>query len=179
MEISGKTKVCGIIGDPVDHSLSPIMHNAAFSELKLNFIYVAFPVKRAELHKAMTDIRGLKVHGLNVTMPHKIAVITHLDDIDPTARFIGAVNTILNKQGSLVGFNTDGLGAMNALKKNGIDLERKKVLLLGAGGAAKAIACSLIQEVDELTILNRTCAKAKLLAQYLLRWSFQILEGFA
>jgi shikimate dehydrogenase len=177
METSGKTKICGIIGDPVGHSLSPIMHNAAFSELKLDFIYVAFPVKKAELHKAMTGIRCLKVHGLNVTMPHKIAVITHLDDIDPTARFIGAVNTILNKQGKLVGFNTDGMGAMNALKKNGVDLERKKVLLLGAGGAAKAVACSLIKEVGELKILNRTLRKAKQLAQYLIRASNKKIYG--
>lgn len=177
MEISGKTKVCGIIGDPVDHSLSPVMHNAAFTELKLDFIYVAFPVKREELQVAMTGIRCLKVHGLNVTMPHKIAVITHLDDTDPTALFIGAVNTILNKQGRLVGFNTDGMGAIRALKKNGIDLKRKKVLLLGAGGAAKAIACSLIKEVNELTILNRTPAKAKQLAQYLIRAGNNKISG--
>jgi len=169
MEISGKTKVCGVIGDPIVHTLSPVMHNAAFNELRLDFIYVAFRVKKEELGNAMGGMRSLGIHGLNVTMPHKNAVINYLDKIDQAAKFIGAVNTILNNEGKLIGFNTDGVGALNALRENGVSLNGKKLLLLGAGGAAKAIAFQTAQEVQELTILNRTAEKAKKLAEVLHR----------
>lgn len=169
MEISGKTKVCGIIGDPVEHTLSPAMHNAAFNDLKLDFVYVAFKVKTSELENAMSGVRTLGIHGLNVTMPHKNAVIKYLDEIDPTAKFIDAVNTILNKDGKLIGFNTDGVGAIKALKENGLNLNGKKLLLLGAGGAANAIAFHAAQGVEELVILNRTAEKAKKLAEVLRR----------
>lgn len=161
MSISGKTRVCGLIGDPISHSLSPIIHNAAFSHLKLDFVYLAFDVKPSELENAMNGIRGLGIHGLNVTMPHKKSVLRFLDEVDQTAKFLGVVNTILNKKGRLCGFNTDGFGALRALKENSFDLSGKKALLLGAGGAAKAIALSLAEEVEELTILNRTLEKAR------------------
>ena len=167
MEISGRTKVCCVIGDPVEHTLSPVMHNAAFKELKLNFVYLAFRVRREELGDAMAGARSLDIHGLNVTMPHKNTVMEHLDEIDSTARSIGAVNTILNAGGRLIGYMTDGVGAMNALKENGVSLEGKKMLLLGAGGAGKAIAFHAAQEVEELKILNRTAQKAKELAEVL------------
>ena len=169
MEISGKTMICGVIGDPIEHTLSPVMHNAAFNELRLDFIYVAFRVKKEELGNAMGGMRSLGIHGLNVTMPHKNAVINYLDKIDQAAKFIGAVNTILNNEGKLIGFNTDGVGALNALRENGVSLNGKKLLLLGAGGAAKAIAFQTAQEVQELTILNRTAEKAKKLAEVLHR----------
>jgi shikimate dehydrogenase len=169
MEISGKTKICGIIGDPVEHTLSPAMHNAAFNNLKLDFIYVAFRVKTNELENAMRGVRTLGIHGLNVTMPHKNLVIDCLDEIDPTAKFIAAVNTILNDNGKLIGFNTDGVGALKALKENGVDLNGKKLLLLGAGGAANAIAFHAAQEAEELVILNRTAEKAKKSAELLRR----------
>lgn len=167
MEISGKTKVCGVIGDPIEHTLSPLIHNTAFKHLKLNFVYVAFRVKKEELEEAVHGVRSLNIHGLNVTMPHKSAIIKYLDEIEPTARAVGSVNTVLNADGKLIGFNTDGVGALNALKKNQIELNGKKLLVLGAGGAAKAIAFHLAPEVEELRILNRTGEKARQLASFL------------
>jgi shikimate dehydrogenase len=169
MELSGKTKICGVIGDPIDHSLSPVMHNAAFNSLKLDFVFVAFRVKKSELESAIGGMRSLDIHGLNVTMPHKSAVIKYLDEIDSTANFIGAVNTILNNNGSLMGYATDGVGALKALEENGVNLAGKKLLLLGAGGAAKAIAFSTAKEAEELVILNRTVDNAKKLAEVLCR----------
>src|SRR3989304_4936973 len=167
MTISGKTRVCGVIGDPIEHTLSPAMHNAAFNHLKLDFVFLAFRVEAAGLENAMRGMRGLGIHGLNVTMPHKGTVIDYLDVVDSTVKFLGAANTILNKDGKLSGFNTDGVGALKALRENGVVLSEKKVLLLGAGGAAKAIAFSLAEEVGELVVLNRAAEKAKELAETL------------
>ncbi len=167
MTINGKTKVCALIGDPVGHSLSPVMHNAAFKELGLDIVYVAFPVKADELEDAIKGARSLGLLGLNVTMPHKHAVIQYLDETDSTAKAMGAVNTILNERGKLFGYNTDGKGAMIALQENRADTKEKKMLLLGAGGAAKAIAFQAAQETEELVILNRTEEKGKQLAELL------------
>jgi len=160
MRISGKTRVCAIIGDPVEHSLSPVMHNAAFKELGLNLVYMAFTVTTKELKTAIMGARSLGLTGLNVTMPHKNAVMNYIDEVDATAKGIGAVNTILSNHGKLIGYNTDGNGAMIALQENGVDPEGKKIVLLGAGGAAKAIAYHAAQDVDELVILNRSPEKA-------------------
>jgi shikimate dehydrogenase len=167
MAISGKTQVCGVIGDPIEHTLSPTIHNAAFNHLKLDFVFLAFRVKATELENAIRGMRGLGIHGLNVTMPHKGTVIAYLDMVDSTVKFLGSANTILNKNGKLSGFNTDGAGALKALRENGINLSGKKVVLLGAGGAAKAIAFSLAKEVGELVVLNRAAEKAKKLAEAL------------
>jgi len=164
MELSGKTKICGVIGDPIEHTLSPIMHNAAFKSLRLDFVFVAFRVEKAELKNAISGMRSLDIFGLNVTMPHKGAVMKYLDRIDPAAAFIGAVNTIRNDAGELVGFNTDGVGALKTLKENGVDLSERKLLLFGAGGAARAIAFYIAKEAGELVILNRTPEKARRLA---------------
>jgi shikimate dehydrogenase len=156
MVASGKTKVCGVIGNPIEHTLSPIMHNAAFEALKLDYVFLAFKVEVAEVGNAIDGMRALGIHGLNVTMPHKNAVIKFLDELDPTAKTVASANTILNKDGKLFGFNTDGVGALNALEQNGVVVKGKKILLLGGGGAAKAIAYTLSQEAEELVILNRT-----------------------
>ena len=169
MTISGKTRVCGVIGDPIEHTLSPIMHNAAFNSLNLDYAFLAFKVKPAEVGNAIGGMRALGILGLNVTMPHKKAVINYLDEIDQTAKFLNAVNTIHNKDGKLFGFNTDGIGALKALKENGVNPHGKRVLLLGSGGAARAIAYALIQEADELVVLNRTVEQAKELASLLQR----------
>jgi shikimate dehydrogenase len=169
MAISGKTRVCGVIGDPIEHTLSPIMHNAAFNALKLDYAFLAFKVKPAEVENAVNGMRALNILGLNVTMPHKKAVINYLDEIDQTAKFLNAVNTIHNKNGKLLGFNTDGVGALKALKENGVNPKGKRVLLLGSGGAARAIAYALVQEADELVVLNRTVEQAKELASLLER----------
>jgi shikimate dehydrogenase len=167
MVISGKTQVCGVIGDPIEHTLSPIMHNAAFEALKLDYVFLAFKVKPAEVENAVSGMRALTIRGLNVTMPHKNAVIKYLDEVDPAGKIIASANTILNKDGRLLCFNTDGVGALNALEQNGVEPRGKKVLLLGAGGAAKAIAYTLSQEADELVILNRTPKPAAELADLL------------
>jgi shikimate dehydrogenase len=179
MVINGKTRVCAVIGDPVDHSLSPVMHNAAFQKLGLNLVYVAFKVTRNGLKDAISGARSLGLRGLNVTMPHKKAVMGYLDETDSTAEAIGAVNTILNNEGKLVGYNTDGKGAMIALQENGIYPEEKKMLLLGAGGAAKAIAFQAAQEVEELVILNRTSEKATKLAELLYKKFGKKVKGGA
>ncbi len=169
MVISGKTQLCGVIGDPIEHTLSPIMHNAAFQHLKLDYVFLAFKVRPADLDSAMRGVRGLGVRGLNVTMPHKTKILRYLNAVDPTVRFLGSANTILNDAGKLSGFSTDGVGAVNALRENGADPAGKKVLLLGAGGAAKAIAYALAQEAGALCILNRIPEKAAVLADKLSR----------
>jgi shikimate dehydrogenase len=168
MKISGKTKVCGLIGDPVEHSLSPCLQNAAFKYCGLDFVYVVFKVKKEELKEAISGMRSLGIFGLNVTMPHKIDVIQYLDDLDETAKNIGSVNTILNKNRRLVGYTTDGKGALEALRYNGIDPSGKKVVILGAGGASRSVSLTLAKEVKELVILNRTLGKAEKLVKELL-----------
>ena len=169
MTISGKTRVCGVIGDPIEHTLSPIIHNAAFQELKLDYLFLAFRVKPAEVANAVNGMRALNIRGLNVTMPHKTAVVKHLDRVDLSAQIVNSVNTILNKENLLFGFNTDGVGALKALKENGVEPKGRKVLLLGAGGAARAIAYALAKEADELAVLNRTVKAAQALAKVLER----------
>jgi shikimate dehydrogenase len=156
MDISGKTRICGVIGDPIEHTLSPIMQNAAFNTLKLDYAFLAFKVKPTELENAVNGMRALNIRGLNVTMPHKSTVMNFLDRIDLSAQIVNSVNTILNKEGKLFGFNTDGVGALKALRENGVEPKGRKVLLLGAGGAARAIAYTMSKEADELAVLNRT-----------------------
>ena len=164
MKVSGRTKVCAVIGDPVEHSLSPCFQNAAFQHLKLDFIYVAFTVKAEDLGDAISGVRSLGIYGLNVTMPHKISVIKYLDELDERADRIKSVNTILNRNGKLIGYTTDGIGVLNALKYNGIDPKGKKVVILGAGGAARSASYALSEVAGELVILNRTIERARNLA---------------
>ena len=164
MKVSGRTKVCAVIGDPVEHSLSPCFQNAAFQHLKLDFIYVAFTVKAENLGDAISGVRSLGIYGLNVTMPHKISVIKYLDELDERADRIKSVNTILNKNGKLIGYTTDGIGVLNALKYNGVDPKGKKVVILGAGGAARSASYALSEVAGELVILNRTIERARNLA---------------
>jgi len=167
MKVTGHTKVIAVIGDPVSHTLSPVMHNAAFQEAKLDYVYVGFRVAKSELQDAMRGVRSLGIHGVNVTMPYKCSVIKYLDMVDPTAQRIGAVNTVLNENGKLRGYDTDGVGAIAALKRRGVNLRGRKLLLLGAGGAARAVAFQAAKEVGELSILNRTVRKTRALARIL------------
>lgn len=154
-QISGKTSICGIIADPVEHTMSPAMHNSAFAALNMDFVYVAFHVKGLELRKAIEGMRGLNIRGLNVSIPHKVAIMQFLDRIDPLAERIGAVNTVVNNGGILTGYNTDGNGFLHALKDRDVNPENKRIVLLGAGGAARAIAFTLLEQKARLTILNR------------------------
>ncbi|MDH5795825.1 MAG: shikimate dehydrogenase [Candidatus Bathyarchaeota archaeon] len=164
MKISGRTRVCGLIGDPVEHSLSPSIQNAAFRSLGLDYVYVVLRVSKESLEDAILGMRGLGFRGLNVTMPHKIDVIRHLDELDETARNVGSVNTILNRNGLLIGYTTDGIGALRALRHNGVDPSGKKIVLLGAGGASRSVSFTLAKEASEIIILNRTVEKAERLA---------------
>lgn len=163
MRISGKTKLCAVIGDPVEHSLSPCIHNAAFQHLGLDYVYAAFTVEKGALSEAMQGVRSLGIFGLNVTMPHKVDIIPHLDRLDETAQKVGAVNTVLNDI-ELIGYNTDAPGAMNALKAHEGNPYDKKVVILGAGGASRSISFAIAEEARELVILNRTPEKAEALA---------------
>lgn len=135
------TRLCAVIGNPVRHSLSPEIHTAAFQALGLNFAYVAFEVE--DVGAAMAGVRALGIRGLSVTIPHKTTVMGYLDEVDPVAREIGSVNTVVNREGILWGCSTDGPGALAALEEAGVDTRGKRVTILGAGGAARAVAFAL------------------------------------
>ena len=158
--INGKTNVFGIIGDPVEHTLSPGMHNAAFKKLDMNNIYVPFHVNAEELEDAITGAYALGIRGLNVTIPHKTEVIKYLDYLDIAAGLIGAVNTIEFGKNGAVGHNTDGIGAVRAINEI-TSVKNKKVMILGAGGAARAVGFQiLLSGAKTLVISNRTIEKA-------------------
>jgi shikimate dehydrogenase len=161
-------KLVGIIGYPLGHSVSPEMHNAAFQELGLDYEYVPFEVEPADLKEALPGLRALHVAGFNVTIPHKEAIVPLLDDVTKLARSIGAVNTVVNQEGELVGYNTDGPGFIESLKEDaGFEPEGKKVVVLGAGGASRAVAVMLAEMgAAELTISDIVEDKAKELAEY-------------
>ncbi len=161
-KIDAKTQIAALIGNPVGHSLSPKMHNAAFGKLGINCKYVAFKIKN--LRKAVAAIKELNFLGLNVTMPFKTEIIPLLDRVDVTTKKIGAVNTIVVKKGKLIGYNTDGVGAVASLKAK-TRLKGKKVLLIGAGGAGKSISFMLKREGVHLTIADRNSKKARKLAK--------------
>jgi len=153
--ISGKTRVCGIIGDPIEHSMSPAIHNAAFEKMEIDYLYVPFRVKKEALGKAIAGMRALNIRGLSITIPHKVAVIPFLDELDPLAERIGAVNTIVNDDGVLRGYNTDATGFLQALLERGVKPEGKNMVILGAGGASRAISFILAERGAHLVILNR------------------------
>lgn len=153
--ISPATRLCAVIGNPVGHSLSPVLHNAAFNALGLDFVYVAFRVE--DLKSALGGMRALEnFRGMSVTIPHKIEILAYLDDVAEVDRFIGSVNTVINEDGRLYGFGTDGPGALKALLDAGVDLKGKQVLILGAGGVSRAIAFTLARSapLDRLVILD-------------------------
>jgi len=147
--------LCGLIGDPVEHSMSPVMHNAAFRELGIDYVYVPFRVRKGELRQAIEGMKALNIKGLNVTIPHKVDVIQFLDKLDPLAEKIGAVNTIVNDSGVLTGYNTDASGFLQALRESGIEPEGKNVVVLGAGGASRAVSFILAERGAHPVILNR------------------------
>ena len=162
--ISGKTKVCGIIGDPIEHTMSPVMHNAAFRKLGLDYVYLPFHVRQEELGKAIDGMRALNIRGLNVTIPHKVSIIPLLDKLDSLAEKIGAINTIVNEDSVLTGYNTDATGFLQALLERRVRPEGKKVVILGAGGASRAISFILTERGANLVVLNRQLARAEDLA---------------
>ncbi len=168
MKISGSTKIVGIIGYPVSHSISPQMHNAAFENLGLNFEYVPFEVKPEDLKKVLDGLRGEGIIGFNVTIPHKEEIIPYLDEVTKLPRIIGAVNTVKNENGKLVGYNTDGPGFIESLREDaGVEVAEKEIVVLGAGGAAKAVVVSLAEEeAKNIFVTDIIKEKAENLAKY-------------
>ncbi|MEJ2037960.1 MAG: shikimate dehydrogenase [Desulfosarcinaceae bacterium] len=161
MKINSRTELYGVIGDPVGHSLSPVLHNAAFRQTAYPGVYLAFKVR--DLAGAVQGMRALNIRGLSVTIPHKVAIMPMLDEVDEQAEKVGAVNTVVNRDGRLMGTNTDGIGAVAALKTAG-NLTGKRVAVLGAGGAARAVIVGLQQEGAEVMVYNRGTRRGRQLA---------------
>lgn len=161
MNITAKTQKVGLLGWPLGHSLSPDMHNAAFAASGLNYVYLPLPVPPESLLQAVKGIRALGFVGANVTIPHKVTIINYLDEIDASARLVGAVNTIVIKEGRLIGHNTDAAGYISSLHLAGVEITGKKAVILGAGGAARAVAAGFITaQISEVTIGARNKAQA-------------------
>ena len=154
--IDASFKVCALLGFPAHHSMGPAIHNTAFEELGLPFVYVAHDVAPADLAAAIAGARAFGYRGLSITMPHKVAALDLVDDVDATARAIGCINTVVNDHGRLIGYNSDGQGALDALARAGIAISGRRVLVLGSGGAARAVAMTvaLLGRPAELEILG-------------------------
>lgn len=156
MNITGKTRLLGLIGTPVDHSKSPAMYNYCFEKYGLDCVYLAFDVDLEHTADAIQAIRTFDLRGANVTMPLKSAVVPYLDELSPAARAIGVVNTIVNDDGRLTGYCTDGLGYTGDLRRHGIEVAGKKITLLGAGSAGRALAIqAALDGARELAVFNR------------------------
>ena len=167
MNIKATSQVLGVIGDPIAHSFSPDMHNAAIDALGIDYCYVAFHVQPKNVGEAVNGLRGFGILGLNVTIPHKLAVMEHVDQISEEALAVGAVNTIHNEDGNLTGHNTDVYGVTTAIERvAGMTTFPESCVVLGAGGAARAVTYALGRrdEVKQVTILNRTVDRAESLA---------------
>jgi len=162
-------KTVAIIGYPLGHTISPAMHNAAYKHLGLDYEYIPLEVPPEDLSKAVEGLRALHFAGFNVTIPHKEAIVPYLDEVTKLARRIGAVNTVQNQEGKLIGYNTDGPGFVESLKAEaGFDPKGKKVVILGAGGAGRAVAVSLAQEgAQTIYLYDVLLKKAQNLAEYL------------
>jgi shikimate dehydrogenase len=165
LNINGQTKLVGLIGYPVEHSLSPVMHNSAFAALNLNWCYVPLPVPPERLGEAVAGLRAFGFVGANVTVPHKQAVMCFLDEVTPEAQAIGAVNAIVVSEERTIGYNTDWQGFLTALAEGGLNPQSKRAVVLGAGGAARAVVYALARAGAQVAVLNRTLSRAQALAQ--------------
>ena len=160
-------KSFAVIGDPIDHSLSPNIHSAAFRELDLDCSYIAYRIPKGELEEGIEGLKKIKIDGFNITIPHKVDMMKYLDKTDESCSLIGAVNTVVNKEGILKGYNTDMDGFLEPFKKKKLNIENTKILLLGAGGAARAIVAGFAKEkANSITIANRTLEKASNLSEF-------------
>ncbi len=170
--IQGTTQIYGVIGEPISHSLSPLIHNPAFAALEIDAVYVTFRVSPSSLGDALRGLLALNVQGINVTVPHKSEVFQYVDEVTDTARKIGAVNTLRNDSGYWIGENTDATGFIRSLEPLGLSLPGSSVGMLGAGGAAKGVAVGLLEAgVSRLFISNRSYDRATVLVE-LLKASF-------
>ncbi len=161
MNVNGKTRIIGIFGYPIEHTLSPLMHNSAFKKLEMNNCYVPFKVAPDELPYAVQSIRSLNLLGVNVTVPHKEHVLPLLDKVDKEAAFIGAVNTITNLDGVLTGYNTDGRGFISSLAEAGISIDGKDITIIGTGGACRAVSYYLSEKASRLSLYDLDREKAE------------------
>jgi len=184
--ITGKTALVGVMGWPVEHSLSPAMHNAAFAELGLDWTYVPLPVQPENISEALKGLAALNFVGSNVTVPHKQAVMRHMDELSEAAQITGAVNTIHLQDGKFVGTNTDPAGFLNSLREGGCHPKGMRVAVLGAGGAARGVVYALVKaEADSVVVFNRTAERAAFLVDDLAdvfpdsRLGFEALTGKA
>jgi len=168
MIITGRTKVLAVVGHPVGHSLSPVMHNAAIEALGLNYIYVPFNVHPDHIGEAVGSFRALNIAGVNATIPHKEILVPYLDTVSETALLTGSVNTIVNNDGQLSGHSTDGEGFLRSAEDELGRIAGCKVLVLGAGGASRAVCVALRQAGCDITIVNRTPERANALSEMLL-----------
>ena len=160
-------KSFAVIGDPINHSLSPNIHSAAFRELNLDSSYIGYRIPKGELESGVEGLKKIKISGFNVTIPHKIEMMKYLDKMDESCSIIGAVNTVVNDEGILKGYNTDMDGFLEPLKKRNISIKDKKILLIGAGGAARAIVAGMSKEkAEEVDIANRTTKNAEELSEF-------------
>ena len=166
-EINGKTKIIGVIGKNIENSLSPLIHNQMIFKHSLNFCYLPFQVAETDLNKVIQGIKALNIRGVNITFPYKEKVVKFLDEVEESARRIGAVNTIVNNKGILTGYNTDVIGFKRSLQEDEeFVIKKKKAVIFGAGGAARGIIFALLEEeIEEICIFNRTLEKAKKLKQ--------------
>lgn len=162
--VGGGTKLLGVFGYPVEHSLSPAMHNAAIAALGLDYLYIPFSVLPENIDPAIHSLVALGIIGVNLTIPHKERVLPFLDEVDPNARTIGAVNTVHNDAGRLIGYNTDGEGFIDPLLSLGFDPAGKRVVVLGAGGAARSVVFRLASDGAAIAIANRNLKRAEELA---------------
>lgn len=166
VKIDGYTRICGLMGNPVEHTMSPFIHNNLSESLGKNLAYVPFHVPTGHVKEAVEGAFALNLLGLNVTVPYKSEVIPFLKDIDPLAKQIGAVNTLVRMEGGFKGYNTDMPGLYRAMCEDGVKIDGEKVLILGAGGVARAVALLLAQKkASDIVILNRTLDKAKMVAE--------------
>lgn len=160
-------KTYAVIGDPIDHSLSPNIHNAAFKELEMDSTYIAYRIPKDELEEGIASLKKINISGFNVTVPHKIEMMKYLDKVDEGCSVIGATNTVTFSDGILKGYNTDMDGFLDPIKKRNLDIKDSKIFLLGAGGAARAIVAAFAKEkAKEIIIANRTIQKANELVNF-------------
>ena len=168
IEINNNTKIVGVIGHPIKHTLSPIMHNYAYKNLNLDYVYLPFDISSIGLQDSLKGMVALGIRGFNVTIPHKERIIEYMDELSDSAKIVGAVNTVVNDNGKLIGYNTDVNGIIKTLEEFKKNISGKTVSVLGAGGAARSVIYTLINhfKVKKINIINRTVEKAESLKDY-------------
>lgn len=168
--INGRTKVLAVIGDPIEHSLSPEIQNTICKKLNVNYAYIPFRIASEDLKDAVCGFKACNLSGFNITIPHKSNIMQYLDEVSQEALLMGAVNTVKNVDGRLYGYNTDGVGFIKSLQHEGVNVKNKNIVIIGAGGAVRGIAVKMALEgAVQITILNRTVAKAENISEHINR----------